>query len=59
MLAFLHGLHKEALDQVLFQALKEASVKGQFITNHHCENEWSLVNKYNFDPDTLFHVEDL
>ena len=57
MLAYLDGLHKEAVDQVLFQAMKEASVEGQLSPTIIAKMNDQLVNKYNFDPDSIIEIK--
>lgn len=57
MLMYFDGYHKSAVDQVMHQAMKEASISGSFSTDIITKMETTLVDKYNFDPDSIVEIK--
>lgn len=57
MLMYFDSYHKSAVDQVLHQGMKEASISGQFSTDIINKIEDTLVNKYNFDPASIVEIK--
>ncbi|MFE7064176.1 hypothetical protein ACFVAD_18765 [Sutcliffiella sp. NPDC057660] len=53
LLAYTDSLHREAVDTVLHQATKEASLKGQFTTDIINGMKDSLEQDYNFDRSEI------
>jgi hypothetical protein len=53
MLVYVDSLHREVVDTVLHQGLKEASIKGYFTTDIINDIKDTLVNDYNFQASTI------
>lgn len=56
ILAYLDGLHREAVDMVLYQGMKDASVEGQLTPIIMDEMRNQLITQYNFDPDSIIDI---
>ncbi len=57
MLLFSDSHHKAAVDLVLHQAMKEASIAGQFSSDIIASVESTLINDYNFDPNSIVEIK--
>ncbi|UAL49886.1 hypothetical protein K7887_22475 (plasmid) [Sutcliffiella horikoshii] len=53
LLAYTDSLHREAVDTVLHQSMKQASLKGQFTSNIVDEIKDTLEKDYNFDRSKI------
>lgn len=56
LLAYLDGLHREAVDQTLYQAMKKASVKGTFDSETIEEIKTTLMDDYNFAESSIVEI---
>jgi hypothetical protein len=59
LLAYLDALHREAVDTVLYEKLKEASIQGHFTTDMIDDMKETLQNDYNFDRSQITITADL
>ena len=57
LLAYLDSLHREAVDQVVYQAMKEASIKGYVSPEIKTAIRDQLVTDYNFADSSILTVE--
>lgn len=57
LLAYLDSLHREAVDQVVYQAMKEASIKGYVSPEIKTAIRDQLVTDYNFADNSILTVE--
>jgi hypothetical protein len=53
LLVYLDSLHREAIDLVLHEGMKDASIQGGFTTEIVADMKDALVKDYNFDPNVI------
>lgn len=53
ILAYVDSLNREAVEVVLAEGAKKASIEGRFTPTIIQEMKNTLVDKYNFDPDKV------
>lgn len=57
ILAYVDSLHREAVDQVVYQAMKAASIQGHVSTEIQADIRNKLVTDYNFSDSSILSIE--
>lgn len=56
ILTYLDALHREAVDQVIYQNMKEASIEGYVSPTIIANMTDTLITDYNFEPTSIISI---